>query len=192
MSGMEICLFIRKCFYVGPFNSKRTIILFGEPIRWETNLQLLIDVLLTNGSPGCEYDAQLSAQLPVLACNMDLMWMAEAPSPRDNLMTDIYGANLYNRYLVQQHTAMTTSTKFVAQGTGSQSCSTCPQVCTGVYNPRSPLPSNQSGTITEKVFHGHRDLVLEPDLVEPSHVVEDVESAVDLLLQQEDSVTPDL
>uniref|UniRef100_A0A3B4V5A9 Haloacid dehalogenase like hydrolase domain containing 5 n=1 Tax=Seriola dumerili TaxID=41447 RepID=A0A3B4V5A9_SERDU len=59
-----------------------TIILFGEPIRWETNLQLLIDVLLTNGSPGCEYDAQLSAQLPVLACNMDLMWMAEAPSPR--------------------------------------------------------------------------------------------------------------
>lgn len=58
------------------------IILFGEPIRWETNLQLLIDVLLTNGSPGCVYDPQLSAQLPVLACNMDLMWMAEAPSPR--------------------------------------------------------------------------------------------------------------
>uniref|UniRef100_A0A3B4YKZ3 Haloacid dehalogenase-like hydrolase domain-containing 5 n=2 Tax=Seriola lalandi dorsalis TaxID=1841481 RepID=A0A3B4YKZ3_SERLL len=241
------------------------IILFGEPIRWETNLQLLIDVLLTNGSPGCEYDAQLSAQLPVLACNMDLMWMAEAPSPRfghgmfmlclesvyrkmtgrelqyqallgkpslltyqyaehllrlqnpnrklttiyavgDNLMTDIYGANLYNRYLVQQHAAMTTSTKFVAQGTGSQVTMVVPEeelvsaaaqchsilVCTGVYNPRSPLPSNQSGTITEKVFHGHRDLVLEPDLVEPSHVVEDVESAVDLLLQQEDSVTPDL
>ena len=58
------------------------IVLFGEPIRWETNLQLLIDVLLTNGSPGCVYDPQLSAQLPVLACNMDLMWMAEAPSPR--------------------------------------------------------------------------------------------------------------
>lgn len=58
------------------------IILFGEPIRWESNLQLLIDVLLTNGSPGCAYDPHLSAQLPVLACNMDLMWMAEAPSPR--------------------------------------------------------------------------------------------------------------
>lgn len=58
------------------------IILFGEPIRWETNLQLLIDVLLTNGSPGCEYNAHLSNQLPVLACNMDLVWMAEAPSPR--------------------------------------------------------------------------------------------------------------
>jgi len=58
------------------------IILFGEPVRWETNLQLLIDVLLTNGSPGCVYDTQLSTQLPILACNMDLLWMAEAPSPR--------------------------------------------------------------------------------------------------------------
>lgn len=41
-------------------------------------------------------------------------------SPSDNLMTDIYGANLYNRYLAQQHTNMTTNTKVVAQGTGSQ------------------------------------------------------------------------
>ncbi|KAM9361397.1 haloacid dehalogenase-like hydrolase domain-containing 5 [Symphorus nematophorus] len=234
------------------------IILFGEPIRWETNLQLLIDVLLTNGSPGRVYDPQLSSQLPVLACNMDLVWMAEAPSPRfghgmfllclesvyrkltgqelqyqgllgkpslltyqyaehllrrqnhngklttiyavgDNLMTDIYGANLYNRYLAQQHAAMTTTTKLVAQGTGSQVTMVVPEeelvsaaaqcrsilVCTGVYNPHSPLPSDQSSAVTETVFHGHRDLVLEPDLVEPSHVVEDVEAAVDLLLQQE-------
>ena len=56
--------------------------MFGEPVRWETNLQLLIDVLLTNGRPGCAYDTQLSTQLPVLACNMDLLWLAEAPSPR--------------------------------------------------------------------------------------------------------------
>ncbi|XP_076603440.1 haloacid dehalogenase-like hydrolase domain-containing 5, partial [Chaetodon auriga] len=240
------------------------IILFGEPIRWETNLQLLIDVLLTNGSPGCVYDPQLSAQLPVLACNMDLMWMAEAPSPRfghgmflvclesvyrkmtgrelqyqallgkpslltyqyaehllrlqnrnqklttiyavgDNLMTDIYGANLYNRYLAQQqHAAMTTTTMLVAQGTGSQVTMVAPEeelvsaaarcrsilVCTGVYNPHALLPSDQNSMVT--VFHGHRDLVLEPDLVEPSHVVEDVEAAVDLLLQQESAVTSDL
>lgn len=58
------------------------VILFGEPIRWETNLQLLIDVLLTNGNPGCTYDPELWGQLPVLACNTDLLWMAEAPSPR--------------------------------------------------------------------------------------------------------------
>ncbi|XP_034537458.1 haloacid dehalogenase-like hydrolase domain-containing 5 [Notolabrus celidotus] len=236
------------------------IILFGEPIRWETNLQLLVDVLLSNGSPGCVYEPQLVAQLPVLACNMDLVWMAEAPSPRfghgmfmlclesvyrkltgrdlqyqallgkpslltyqyaehllrlqnhnhklttiyavgDNLMTDIYGANLYNRYLAQQHATMKTTTKLVAEGTGSQVTMAVPDedlmsaaaqchsilVCTGVYNPRSPLPSDQSSAVTETVFHGHRDLVLDPDLVEPSHVVEDVEVAVDLLLQQESS-----
>lgn len=58
------------------------IVLFGEPIRWETNLQLLIDVLLTDGSPASAYRPQLSVQLPVLSCNMDLVWMAEAPSPR--------------------------------------------------------------------------------------------------------------
>uniref|UniRef100_A0A8C2WQE0 Haloacid dehalogenase like hydrolase domain containing 5 n=1 Tax=Cyclopterus lumpus TaxID=8103 RepID=A0A8C2WQE0_CYCLU len=232
------------------------------PIRWETNLQLLIDVLLTNGSPGCVYDPQVPAQLPVLACNIDLMWMAEAPSPRfghgmfllclesvyrkmtgrelqyqgllgkpslltyqyaeqllrlqnhnhklttiyaigDNLMTDIYGANLYNRYLGQQHAAATTTIKLVAQGTGSQVTMAVPElvsaatqcrsilVCTGVYNPRSPLPSDRSDAITEAVLHGHRDLVLELDLVEPNHVVEDVEAAVDLLLQQESSVTSD-
>lgn len=58
------------------------VILFGEPIRWESNLQLLVDVLLTNGNPGRAYDPQLWGQLPVLACNTDLLWMAEAPSPR--------------------------------------------------------------------------------------------------------------
>ncbi|XP_069544058.1 haloacid dehalogenase-like hydrolase domain-containing 5 [Brachyistius frenatus] len=235
----------------------QAIILFGEPIRWETNLQLLMDVLLTNGRPGCEYDTQLSTQLPVLACNMDLLWMAEAPSPRfghgmfllclesvyrkltgrqlqyeallgkpglltyqyaeqllrrqnhnrklttvyavgDNLMTDIYGANVYNRYLAHQHAAMTNTSKLVAQGTGSPvmmeedllSAAQCRSllVCTGVYNPHSPLPGDKNSGVTETVFHGHRDLVLEPDLVEPSHVVEDVEAAVDLLLQEESSV----
>ncbi|KAF7644499.1 hypothetical protein LDENG_00221180 [Lucifuga dentata] len=233
------------------------IVLFGEPIRWETNLQLVIDVLLTNGSPGSAYEPQLSTQLPVLACNMDLLWMAEAPSPRfghgmfllcleavyrkltgrelqyqcllgkpslltyqhaehllrlqnhnaklstiyaigDNLMTDIYGANLYNQHLAQQHSARMTS-KVAAMATRSQQTVTTPEedlvsaaahchsvvVCTGVYNPCAPLPTDQSSAVTEMVFHGHRDLVLEADLVEPSHVVEDVEAAVDLLLWQE-------
>lgn len=41
----------------------------------------------------------------------------------------------------------------------------------------------------EALFHGHRDLVLDPDLVEPSHIVEDVEAAVDLLVQQESALT---
>ncbi|XP_014873818.1 cat eye syndrome critical region protein 5 [Poecilia latipinna] len=230
----------------------QAIILFGEPIRWETNLQLIVDVLLTNGRPGCVYDTRLSAQMPVLACNMDLLWMAEAPSPRfghgmfllclesiyrkltgrrleyeavlgkpslftyqyaeqllrqqnqnhklstiyavgDNLMTDIYGANLYNRYLAKHHTDTMSDTKLVAQGTGTPVpvveefafAAQCRSilVCTGVYNPQSPLPGDQN--VSETMLHGQNDLKVEPDLVEPSHMVEDVEAAVDLMLQQE-------
>ncbi|XP_037535641.1 haloacid dehalogenase-like hydrolase domain-containing 5 [Nematolebias whitei] len=233
----------------------QAIILFGEPIRWETNLQLLIDVLLTNGRPDCVYDTRLPNQLPILACNLDLLWMADAPSPRfghgmfllclesvykkltgrelqyeallgkpslqtyqyaeqllrqqnhnrklstiyaigDNLTTDIYGANMYKRYLAQQHAAMTPSTKLVAQATGSQmemaeelaSAVQCHSilVCTGVYNPRSRTSDQNSG-FSEMVFSSHQDLEL--DLVEPNHVVEDVEAAIDLLLQ-ESSVIP--
>lgn len=138
------------------------VILFGEPIRWETNFQLIVDVLLTNGNPDNDWSSQRYPHIPVLACNMDLLWMAEAKNPRfghgmflvcleslykkitgrelkyealigkpsvvtynyaellvkqqaeslgwtspvkrlyaigDNPMADIYGANLYNRYL---------------------------------------------------------------------------------------------
>ncbi|XP_020497248.1 haloacid dehalogenase-like hydrolase domain-containing 5 [Labrus bergylta] len=58
------------------------VILFGEPIRWETNLQLIIDVLLTNGNPDNNWNSGQYPHIPVLACNMDLLWMAEAKNPR--------------------------------------------------------------------------------------------------------------
>ncbi|KAM6937490.1 haloacid dehalogenase-like hydrolase domain-containing 5 [Xenentodon cancila] len=58
------------------------VILFGEPIRWETNLQLIVDVLLTNGNPGETWNSMRYPHIPVLACNMDLLWMAEAKNPR--------------------------------------------------------------------------------------------------------------
>ncbi|NXC19990.1 HDHD5 hydrolase, partial [Corythaeola cristata] len=57
------------------------VILFGEPVRWETSLQLIIDVLLSNGNPGAELQHIAYPHLPVLACNMDLLWMAEAKMP---------------------------------------------------------------------------------------------------------------
>ncbi|KAM9813404.1 haloacid dehalogenase-like hydrolase domain-containing 5 [Neosynchiropus ocellatus] len=225
------------------------IILFGEPIRWETNLQLLIDVLLTNGCPDLPYEPQPPQQLPVLACNMDLVWMAEAPSPRfghgifllclesvyrkitglelkyeallgkpslltyqyaehvlrqqnqnqsvstiyavgDNLMTDVFGANLYNRSLTCRATT-TTQSRLVSNGTGAEpagfdadfamAAAECRSilVCTGVYNPDSLLLSNN---VAGTVFQGQNDLVLDPELLEPRHVVADVEAAVDLLL----------
>ncbi|XP_029951931.1 haloacid dehalogenase-like hydrolase domain-containing 5 [Salarias fasciatus] len=58
------------------------VILFGEPIRWETNLQLIVDVLLTSGNPDNNWNSMQTRHIPVLACNMDLLWMAEAKNPR--------------------------------------------------------------------------------------------------------------
>lgn len=58
------------------------VVLFGEPIRWETNIQLIVDILLTNGRPGEPVTTLHYPHIPVLACNMDLLWMAEAKSPR--------------------------------------------------------------------------------------------------------------
>uniref|UniRef100_A0A8C3XSJ1 Haloacid dehalogenase-like hydrolase domain-containing 5 n=1 Tax=Chelydra serpentina TaxID=8475 RepID=A0A8C3XSJ1_CHESE len=216
-----------------------TVVLFGEPVRWETNLQLIIDVLLTGGCPGKPYHQASYPHIPVLACNMDLMWMAEAQSPRfghgtfmvcleniykkitgkelkyealmgkpseltyhyaeylirmqaaqrhwkepiqtlyaigDNLMTDIYGANLYNRYLEEKN-----SRKAPATATNCRSV----LVCTGVYNPHTEVPSDTRESITETVFHGHRDFRFDPALVEPDHIVPDADAAVDLIYQLE-------
>jgi len=58
------------------------IVLFGEPIRWETSLQLLIDVLLSSGHPNDVPILVPRPHLPILACNLDLQWMAEAKMPR--------------------------------------------------------------------------------------------------------------
>uniref|UniRef100_A0A4W5MZ24 Haloacid dehalogenase-like hydrolase domain-containing 5 n=1 Tax=Hucho hucho TaxID=62062 RepID=A0A4W5MZ24_9TELE len=246
------------------------VILFGEPIRWETNLQLIIDILLTNGNLSGAHQSQKLPQLPLLACNMDLMWMAEAQSPRfghgtflvcleniykkitgkevkykalmgkpseltyhfaeylirgqavernwtqpittlyaigDNLMTDIYGANLYNRYLGERRK----NSKAVAQlatATGSNaalpqvndhvenaweselappSATSCKSilVCTGVYNPHTEVPTDTNQCIKETVFHGHRDFRFDPALVEPGHIVQDVADAVELIFEQE-------
>jgi len=61
-----------------------SVLLFGEPIRWETSLQLLIDILVTNGLPSSAIETGNIPypHLPILACNMDLLWSAEAPIPR--------------------------------------------------------------------------------------------------------------
>ncbi|XP_038137739.1 haloacid dehalogenase-like hydrolase domain-containing 5 [Cyprinodon tularosa] len=248
------------------------VVLFGEPIRWETNLQLIIDVLLTHGNLNSPHQPHALPHLPLLACNMDLMWMAEANSPRfghgtflvclenifkkitgtdlkyealmgkpseltyhfaeylirsqamqrqwklpitslyaigDNLMTDIYGANLYNRFLEERVARKNPkAVAKVAAATGSSaampggeeeidsmwenelalpSATSCKSVlvCTGVYNPNAEVPSDASHCIKETVFHGHRDFRFDPALVEPDHIVQDVEEAVELIFQQE-------
>ncbi|XP_057692188.1 haloacid dehalogenase-like hydrolase domain-containing 5 [Corythoichthys intestinalis] len=210
------------------------VILFGEPIRWETNLQLILDVLLTHGNLGSNWNGAPYPHLPLLACNMDLLWMAEAKNPRfghgmflvcleslykkvtgqdlkyealigkpsvvtynyaellvrrqaerlgwslpvktlyaigDNPMADIYGANLYDRYL---RTAPRSEARL------PEACRSI-LVCTGVYSKEEALPSLSQ----QRVFHGHRDFRFEPDLTQPSYVVDDVQDAVELAFEQE-------
>jgi len=58
------------------------IILLNEPVTWETPLQLIVDLLVTNGMPTRLPAAIPYPHIPVLACNMDLLWASEAPIPR--------------------------------------------------------------------------------------------------------------
>lgn len=58
------------------------VFLMGDPIRWETNLQLIVDLLITNGHPSRPLTTLPIPHLPVIACNADLLWAAQAPLPR--------------------------------------------------------------------------------------------------------------
>ncbi|XP_059328882.1 haloacid dehalogenase-like hydrolase domain-containing 5 [Ammospiza nelsoni] len=236
------------------------VILFGEPVRWETSLQLIADVLLSNGNPGAELQDVPYPHLPILACNMDLLWMAEAKMPRfghgtfllclesiykkvtgkelryealigkpspityryaqyliqqqaekqgwkapirhlyavgDNPMSDVYGANLYNNYLKSaQQNQVQAGLKRSPQAASAQaevslelrndstsSVESCESilVCTGVFRPGGAAP-RETG---ETVFHGHRDFSFDPSLVQPSHIVQDVDEAVQLAFKKE-------
>ncbi|OQV21405.1 Cat eye syndrome critical region protein 5 [Hypsibius exemplaris] len=64
------------------FEKIEGVLLLGEPINWESSLQLVTDVLMTDGQPTHRPTVMPWPHLPVLACNMDLLWMAEAPLPR--------------------------------------------------------------------------------------------------------------
>uniref|UniRef100_A0AAV2MHN7 Haloacid dehalogenase-like hydrolase domain-containing 5 n=1 Tax=Knipowitschia caucasica TaxID=637954 RepID=A0AAV2MHN7_KNICA len=226
----------------------QALLLFGEPTHWESHLQIMIDVILTNGSPGSAHLPPGSApQLPVIVCNPDFLWKSSAPSPRfghgvfvlcleavfkrlsgaelqieallgkpsiltyryaehvltsqmtssnptaklktiyaigDNPLTDVYGANLYDRFL--KHKAVTAEVRSVSMATGgggvieeeaelvsgARECRSV-LVCTGVFDPTSaPPPSDQ--------WAG-----LEAELLQPRHTVQDVEEALELILYRE-------
>jgi len=59
------------------------VVLLGEPKRWESALQILVDVLRSDGRPN-QVPASSSScrQLPVVACNMDLQFQHSAAMPR--------------------------------------------------------------------------------------------------------------
>lgn len=86
------------------------IAVIGEPVRWETNLQLIIDLLLTNGNPNQLPSTVPYPHIPVIASNMDLLWMSDASIPRfghgtflvslESLYKKITGQELIYDYLV--------------------------------------------------------------------------------------------
>lgn len=136
------------------------------------------------------------------------------PAPlSDNLMTDIYGANLYSRYLEERTSRKNPkAVAKVAAAAVAGSDAAVPQedetdntweselaapyatscksvlVCTGVYNPNAEVPADASRCLKQTVFHGHRDFRFDPGLVEPDHVVQDVNEAVELIFKQENFV----
>lgn len=131
----------------------------------------------------------------------------------DNPMADIYGANLYNRYL-QASRATKAQMQAKSGGGGAETVDDAPKmtstelgggsgvygaeedlpegcssilVCTGVYSrDQQELPSDTTQTVTEqRIFHGHRDFRFDPNLTQPSFIVQDVKDAVELVFQQE-------
>ena len=105
------------CGFSEYFPPIEAVVLFGEPTRWETSLQLLLDVLVTDGHPSSPPRTVNYPHLPVLACNMDLQWMAEAVMPRfghgaflvslENLYKKITGRDLIYTALVGKPSEVT-------------------------------------------------------------------------------------
>ena len=58
------------------------VIFMGEPKRWESALQILVDVLRSDGVPNETAEAVSEEHLPLIACNMDLQFMDRASMPR--------------------------------------------------------------------------------------------------------------
>ena len=60
------------------------IVLLGEPIQWERSLQVITDLLLTEGNPGViPTDSNTDRDhIPIIACNRDLVFKAAADLPR--------------------------------------------------------------------------------------------------------------
>ena len=74
---------VSTCGPVDPnFPTIEGIVLLSEPTQWETPLQLIVDLLVTNGMPNHNPTNVPYPHIPVLACNMDLLWVSEAPIPR--------------------------------------------------------------------------------------------------------------
>lgn len=244
------------------FTPIEAVLLIGEPTRWESHLQLLVDLLLTEGVPRSGHapsSVKKVKQLPVIACNMDLVFMHQACMPRfghgaflvclealykkitgidleykaligkpceityryaehviddvakklgitkpieklyfigDNPNVDIVGANLYDRYLKRTWSNRDNGNSD-EESDDLPNCRTIPTnvslrrqsvrsiesvlVGTGVFN----LEKEKEKCKDDDVYHGHRDILHEPHLAEPSQFVPDVCHGIQYILEQE-------
>ncbi|CAF1131441.1 unnamed protein product [Adineta ricciae] len=65
------------------FRPIEAVVLLGEPIHWETSLQIITDILLTHGNPNVTpHSLNVGTHIPVIACNKDLVFKAVADLPR--------------------------------------------------------------------------------------------------------------
>jgi len=64
------------------FPKIEAVVVLGEPLKWEGALQLILDVLQSNGDLAKGKPDGDIEQIPLMASNMDLQWMAKAPIPR--------------------------------------------------------------------------------------------------------------
>lgn len=66
------------------FQPIECILLLGEPIGWERNVQITLDVILGRGHPNKRVDDYplVKNEIPIIAANLDLCWKAAANMPR--------------------------------------------------------------------------------------------------------------
>jgi hypothetical protein len=70
------------------FKPIEVVLLLGEPLHWESALQILLDVLMTNGDPRVDPNSMEKfttipyPHLPVIACCKDLTFKGAAQLPR--------------------------------------------------------------------------------------------------------------
>jgi ribonucleotide monophosphatase NagD (HAD superfamily) len=64
------------------FRPIELILVLGEPVNWECSLQLLLDVLMTNGDPRQKFKFVPEPHLPIIACNKDVTFKGSAMLPR--------------------------------------------------------------------------------------------------------------
>ncbi|UMM27775.1 hypothetical protein L5515_010922 [Caenorhabditis briggsae] len=67
------------------FKPVEAIVMLGEPLKWESSLQLLLDCVLTHGRMDTMVFPLIAGgrrpdQIPLVACNVDLVWMADVAS----------------------------------------------------------------------------------------------------------------